>query len=233
MNTPTKSSTSSTQWLRRVPLWFAGTAVALVCSTVYALPPAVGTGAPRMQDIRDIRPPFHFSQKWLWLLGILAWCLLSLGGAAIWSWRRRRALARRMAAHEVALARLREAQSLMSPDQAGAFSIAVSDVIRTYIEQRFEIRAAHRTTPEFLGDCVSEAEGLLAAHRQILELFLRHCDLAKFARWVLSVPEMADMLASAVDFVIETAQCPPPTTSRPAHLLDSAEHLPAAEANAS
>lgn len=223
---------SSAPRLRRIRTWFAGTSVALVCSSVYALPRVGGAGAAGMQDIRDIRPPFHFSQEWLWLIGILAWCLLSLLAAAVWSWWRRRALAGRLAAHEVALARLLGTRSLMAPEHARAFSIAVSDIIRNYVELRFEIRAAHRTTPEFLRDCLSEADGLLAPHRQPLELFLRHCDLAKFARWVLSVPEMEDMLASAVDFVTETAHCTR-TTQRPAQMTGDGGPLPAPEASAS
>lgn len=34
---------------------------------------------------------------------------------------------------------------------------------------------------------------------------MRSCDLAKFARWVLSVPEMEAMLASGIAFVTATA----------------------------
>jgi hypothetical protein len=164
---------------------------------------------PSLQDIHDIRPPFHISQEWLWLAGIAACCLLLALGAAAWRWRQRKALALHMSAHELALARLREAQALMQPAQARDFSIAVSGIIRTYIEQRFDIRTAHRTTPEFLRDCLTGADGLLAPHREILEVFLRHCDLAKFARWILTVPEMEDMLASAIDFVTATAQTVP------------------------
>ncbi len=36
--------------------------------------------------------------------------------------------------------------------------------------------------------------------------FLHHCDLAKFARWILSIEEMENMLQSARTFVIETGQ---------------------------
>jgi len=167
---------------------------------------------PSLQDIRDIRPPFHISQEWLWLAAICGCCVLLTLGAAAWRWRHRKALALHMSAHDLALARLREAQALMLPAQARDFSIAVSGIIRTYIEQRFDIRTAHRTTPEFLRDCLSGADGLLAPHREILEVFLRHCDLAKFARWVLTVPEMEDMLASAIAFVTATAQTVPTAT---------------------
>lgn len=232
MNTATTYAGSLLASVRRVRVWTAAAAIVVASGAAHALAPAVGAASAATQDIRDIRPPFHFSPEWLWLIGILSWCLLVLLAAVFWSWWRRRARARRMAAHELALARLREAQALMSPDQARAFSIAVSDIVRTYIEQRFDIRAAHRTSSEFLHDCVSQADGLLAPHRQILESFLRHCDLAKFARWVLSVPEMEDMLASAVDFVIETAQCSPGPADRATHAANYGGPFAEAEATA-
>ena len=36
--------------------------------------------------------------------------------------------------------------------------------------------------------------------------FLGHCDLAKFARWQLSVPQMEAMLQSARDFILAAMQ---------------------------
>jgi hypothetical protein len=64
------------------------------------------------------------------------------------------------------------------------------------------VRAAHRTTNEFLHDLVDLPDSPLAAHRETLAEFLHHCDLAKFARWSLTVPQMEAMLASASAFVI-------------------------------
>jgi hypothetical protein len=42
--------------------------------------------------------------------------------------------------------------------------------------------------------------------------FLRHCDLAKFARWILSNDEMETMLQSAHNFVLDTGKTPTPET---------------------
>ncbi len=36
--------------------------------------------------------------------------------------------------------------------------------------------------------------------------FLQHCDLAKFARWVLSLEEMEEMYDSARTFISETGK---------------------------
>jgi hypothetical protein len=47
---------------------------------------------------------------------------------------------------------------------------------------------------------------MLTNHRELLDDFLGHCDLAKFARWILSAPEMETMLQSAHTFVLETGR---------------------------
>jgi hypothetical protein len=70
----------------------------------------------------------------------------------------------------------------------------------------FPVRAAHRTTEEFLSDLVAHTDSPLAGHRGTLHEFLGHCDLAKFARWQLSVPQMEAMLQSARDFILAAGQ---------------------------
>jgi hypothetical protein len=162
-------------------------------------------GPEAIQDIHDIRPPFHIPRSWFELAVIGGCCVLAALMVVAWRWRQRRVSAARKSAHELALERLGEARALMVPEQAREFSIAVSGIIRSYIEARFDIQAAHRTTPEFLRDLVTQADGPLASHREGLGEFMRYCDLAKFARWVLSVPEMEAMLASGIAFVTATA----------------------------
>lgn len=167
------------------------------------------------EDIRDIRPPFHISPGWLWLAWTAGGCALAAVGYGLWRYRHRLPGLRSKLPYELALERLEAARGLMKPEHAREFSIAVSEVVRNYIEERFVTRAAHRTTEEFLHDCVAQADSPLAGHRPLLGEFLHHCDLAKFARWVLSVPEMEAMLSSASAFVRETGQAA--ANKSPAH----------------
>jgi HAMP domain-containing protein len=160
------------------------------------------------QDIRDIRPPFHIPQLGLWVALIAGTCVLAAFLVAAWRRRQRRLAALRKSARELALERLAATRTLLAPEHAEAFSTAVSGIVRSYIEKRFNIQAAHRTTNEFLRDCLTQADGALAQHRQQLEEFLQYCDLAKFARWVLSVPEMEAMLASGIAFISATPRAP-------------------------
>jgi hypothetical protein len=158
------------------------------------------------EDIRDIRGPKPVPSSWLWPLWLAGGAALAALLYAGWLWNRRRALAAALLPYEIALARLEEARALMQPEHAREFSITVSEIVRQYIEQRFRVWAARRTTEEFLHDLLEPSDALLTSHRSLLAEFLRHCDLAKFARWILSSEEMDTMLKSACRFVRETGQ---------------------------
>ena len=157
-------------------------------------------------DIRDIRGPRPVAAPWIiWaaIAGVLAAALLAYAG-----WRRirrRRAAAPVKADFEVALERLEAARALMAAGRARDFSIEVSGIVREFIEKRFAVRAAHRTTHEFLHDSLGSADPDLIRHRQLLGEFLQSCDLAKFGGWSLSPQQMADMLEGAGRFVRSAA----------------------------
>jgi hypothetical protein len=161
-------------------------------------------GAPPEEDIFDIRPPIHIAGEVFWA-GWAAGTLAAVGlGYGVW--RLLRGKLRVKLPYEVALEKLLAARQFLSPEQAHTFSDLVSEVVRSFIEQRFPVRAAHRTTEEFLCDLVTNADGPLAGHRDTLGEFLGHCDLAKFAMWRLSIPQMEAMHQSARDFILATGQ---------------------------
>jgi hypothetical protein len=158
-----------------------------------------------VEDIRDIRPPIHIPYGWLWAAYLTG--ALALAGLAYAAWRwRKRGRFHRKPLYEVVLEQLEAARRLMTAEQAYTFSITLSEIVRDYIERQFQARAAHRTTEEFLHDLLTEKHPALAAYRPALADFLEHCDLAKFARWQLSVPEMEAMHLSACAFVMETGR---------------------------
>lgn len=156
------------------------------------------------QDIRDIRGPISIPSpyRWLWLVAGVAAAIGLLYGA--WRWYRLFATAKAKLPFEIALDRLEKARGLMKPEQAREYSFAVSEITRDYIEKRFSERAAHRTTDEFLRGLLAQIDSPLTAHRALLEDFLRYCDLAKFARWELDMPQMESMHESARNFILST-----------------------------
>ena len=107
---------------------------------------------------------------------------------------------------EVALQRLEDIRALMQPASAREFSIAVSDIVRSYIEQRFDVTATRRTTEEFLRDLLEFSDAALARHRALLAEFLHQCDLVKFAGMSLTLQNMESLHQSARAFVRATAQ---------------------------
>jgi hypothetical protein len=180
-------------------------ALGLLTANAFAAP-AAPNASPAAEDIIDIRPPIHIAAPFPWLaVGGAALGLVGIGAAA-WKLLRRQ---RRKLAYEIALERLENTRPLMREFHAEPFCLAVSDVVREFIEEVLPVRAMHRTTNEFLRDVASSSYLQLAPHRDALANFLQHCDLAKFARWSLSVPQMESMLSSAKDFVIDVGKPKP------------------------
>jgi hypothetical protein len=167
----------------------------------------IGAGisaAPVAEDIRDIRGPVYVLPEWLLpalLGGVL---LLALGFYGLWRRRRNRA-ARVLSPYEIALQRLDDIGVLMQPARAREFSIAASDIVRLYIEQRFSVTATRRTTEEFLRDLLGSPEAALAQHQGLLGEFLQQCDFVKFAALSLTQRNMEALRQSARAFVLATA----------------------------
>jgi hypothetical protein len=172
--------------------------------TVSTITPTATTAAE--EDIRDIRPPIHIPYGWLWAVYVASGLGLAGLAFAAWRWHQRHGALRPKLLYELTLEQLEAARAFLEPEKAYLFSIAVSEIIRNYIEQRFQARAAHRTTEEFLHDLLTEQHAALTTYQPLLADFLEHCDLAKFARWQLSVPQMEAMHQSACTFVIETGK---------------------------
>jgi len=181
--------------------------------------PAVPPSANPAEDIHDIRGPISIPYQWLWAAYLLGGLILAALLFAFWRWFRGRVKIKARLPYEIALDRLEAARALMTESQVREYAFAVSEIIRSYIEQRFGERAARRTTEEFLSDLLRQTGTPLAVHRALLEDFLNHCDLPKFARWQLSVAEMESMHGSARTFILETRpqpeSVPPPKVAAP------------------
>jgi len=176
------------------------------CSWLASLAGSAWAESP--EDIRDIRGPKAVPGSWL-LPAVLAGAIvLALCAYAFWRRRHRGARGRSLTISEQALERLERARPLMRPATAREFGIAASEVIRSYIERRFEVVATQRTTEEFLQALLQSSNETLARHRALLAEFLQQCDFVKFAGASLAVADMESLFSSARGFVLETGEPP-------------------------
>ena len=160
------------------------------------------------EDIRDIRGPKTVPGSWV-LPAVLAGAIVvALCAYAVWRRRHRGTRRRSLTLSEQALERLENTKPLMRPATAREFGIAASEVIRNYIEKRFDVIATQRTTEEFLETLLQSSNEALARHRSLLEEFLHQCDFVKFAGASLAVTDMESLFRSARGFVLETGEPP-------------------------
>jgi hypothetical protein len=184
-------------------------------SPVLTRPPAPAPGLDT-NDIRPIKPPVEIPSGWEWLWWLAAALAVAAALFLLWRWWSRRAdrslLPPIIPAHVRARQRLDAALHLLA--DARLFCIAVSDALRVYLEERFQLRAPERTTEEFLQDLQTTSH-LNASQKEGLADFLARCDLAKFARFEPTEAALRELHESALRLVDETKYEPIQTPPAP------------------
>ena len=111
------------------------------------------------------------------LVSLAVWFLLARK-------KRREARERAVPVWERAIEAIRELRALVRTGQASPeLAIAdLTDVVRRYLEARFQLRAERQTTAEFLADLERNDSLLDEKDRKFLRSFLASADMVKFAR---------------------------------------------------
>jgi len=160
-------------------------------------------------DIHEIAPPVDYSLVPPWVYYSAAVVGLSLLGLLIW-WIRKRALrpkpvrsARDRAMD--ALDQIGQKIEMLSPYE---FSIAVSDILRGYVTEQYQLPVTRQTSFEFLA-MLARSSPFSPDEKALLEDFLGRCDLIKFARYDATSEDSRRLLEEATQFVkgakLETA----------------------------
>ncbi|MBA4148054.1 MAG: hypothetical protein H0X66_08040 [Verrucomicrobia bacterium] len=159
--------------------------------------------------LRDIKPPVHIPDYWLYLwiaLGVLALVII---GYLLWRYWLKKALQPKpipvLPPHVRARRRLKEAMAHIADPKL--FVSAVSDAVRLYLEESFDLRAPERTTEEFLYE-LQTSNRLGENVKGSLNEFLSRCDLVKFAKYEPTQAELEDIHNAAMRIVEETEPKP-------------------------
>jgi len=160
-----------------------------------------------LHPARDAVDPYVGGRRW-WPLALIGAGLALAIGAGTFGWklmsgRRRRAA--QVSAWDQAIARLAELEARGAPagDDADAWFVALSGIVRNYVEGRYHLRAPELTTEEFLLEA-RRIPQLRDEHRDLLGSFLERCDRVKFAGWRPEAGESLELLGVARAFVTET-----------------------------
>jgi len=167
-------------------------------------------GRVAVEDVRDIKGPVAVPRDYrplLWI-GAAILAVVALGGLLyrLFSRRGQMPLIIPRPAHEVALealAKLRAAR-LIEEGRHEEFYVRLSDIVRTYLEVRFRLRAPEMTTEEFLQAAQRDPQ-LAPPQRSLLSTFLSEADLVKFARYVPESSDAERAYHAAGEFVRSTA----------------------------
>jgi hypothetical protein len=160
-------------------------------------------------EIKEIAGPEELPSDYRKALLIGAAILLAASAIAFLLWRRSKRLqemtTRAVPAHEKAFALLERllAENLVEEKRYAEFTARVSDILRLYIEDRFGLRAPERTTEEFLAEA-GDGLDVDAEKKSILERFLVHCDLVKFAALEPTADDVKRTFETCRDFVDAT-----------------------------
>ena len=153
------------------------------------------------EEFHDIAPPVDYSllPPWVIVAGVLI-ALLLCGLLGWWIRRRGQRPKPQPSPREQTLELLQRISGeieILSPYQ---FSIRVSDILRRYVTDQFQLPVTRQTSVEFLA-ALTKASPFSEDEKSLLEDFLNRCDLIKFARYDATTEDSRLLLEEATRFV--------------------------------
>lgn len=170
-------------------------------------------------DIKDIKEPYEVPFNWKkWLIwGLIVLGVIGLIIGLILYIKKLRAKSQetpvarpkpKRPAHEIALEKLEalRQKKLWQNDQAKAYYIELSDIVREYIEFQFDVLALEMTTDEIIS--ALQLKGIEDEKIKPLKAMLQMADLAKFAKYKPLANENELNFETAKTFINQTLIMP-------------------------
>jgi hypothetical protein len=183
------------RWNRSLPAWMT----MLLARRVASAQAPAATPPP----IRDIAPPLDLFPYPLWMVLVvatIAGALLAVISWLLFRWWRNRPPPAPPTARSIAMRELQMLRNKLRSLEPYAFSIAVSDVLRTFIGAHYGLHAREQTSPEFLA-AAANSHAFSADERSQLARFLEKADMIKFARVDAGERDSEELLSTACAFV--------------------------------
>ena len=153
------------------------------------------------QALPDIAPPVNYSLVPPWIIFVGSLVVLTIIGLAIWYGRRFfRKKQVTLSPRERALVALSEIESEVERIAPYQFSIRVSNILRRYVVEQFDLPMTRQTSVEFL-NAIASAPNFGDEEKALLADFLNRCDLIKFARYEATPEDSRLLLDEARQFV--------------------------------
>ena len=153
------------------------------------------------QEFHDIAPPVNYSLIPTWAIIVAASSALTILGWLIWLVvRRPKPTEPRKSPRERALEALGQIQVQIESLNPYRFSIRVSDILRSYVTEQYDLPVTRQTSVEFL-ERLRKASPFSEDEKALLEDFLNRCDLIKFARYEATTADSRMLLEEATRFV--------------------------------
>jgi membrane protein implicated in regulation of membrane protease activity len=153
------------------------------------------------QEFHDISPPVNYSLVPMWAIFVAAFVALTVLGLLIWLVARgRKPTEPQKSPRERALEALGRIQVQIESLNPYRFSIRVSDILRSYVTEQYDLPVTRQTSVEFL-ERLRKASPFSDDEKELLEDFLNRCDLIKFARYEATTADSRMLLEEASRFV--------------------------------
>src|SRR6266480_52888 len=152
------------------------------------------------QEFHDISPPVNYSLVPVWAIFAAAFVALTVLGLLIWLIVRGRKPTAAKSPRERALEALGRIQVQIESLNPYRFSIHVSDILRSYVTERYDLPVTRQTSVEFL-ERLRKTSPFSEDEKELLEDFLNRCDLIKFARYEATTADSRMLLEEATRFV--------------------------------
>jgi hypothetical protein len=165
-----------------------------------------------LKKVKDIKEPLNQEFSWLWYKEYFYWgiaILVFIAGVILYVYyRNKRARQKilepekpKIPAHITALASLEriKEQQVWKDGKVKEYYSEITDTVRLYIEERYNVLALESTTDELLQ--IMKSQVIDSTSKEKLQHMLKLADFVKFAKMLPLEQEHAQVLQNAFDFV--------------------------------